>query len=191
MRKKKKRKKICPFHYTWKFLAWSWETKNEIFIALNIFTSLSLLVHVQTPTPGPARPRSDSPSHHPIKCPTATSTHRRQSPRIVFYQLLKKLFHDKLYSVSFKVLFNLILMHLTKLWCHIIKITKNIVILKDNIKSFTADLCSTFSKLYLTQWMSVTGEAESGVANPSPMMSVPLGSAVCDSSLVTCSETAG
>lgn len=150
-----------------------------------------MLVHVQTPTPGPARPRSDSPSPHPIKRPTATSTHRCQSTRIVFYQLLKKLFHDKLYSVSFKVLFNLILMHLTKLWCHIIKITKNIVILKDNIKSFTADLCSTFSKLYLTQWMSVTGEAESGVANPSPMMSVPLDSAVCDSSLVTCSETAG
>lgn len=43
----------------------------------------------------------------------------------------------------------------------------------------------------LTLWMSVTGEAESGVANPSPIMSVPLDSAVGVSSSVTCSETAG
>lgn len=53
-------------------------------------TSLPLLVHIETPTPGPARSRGDPPSYHPIKSPTTTSTYRRQYPCIVFYQLLKK-----------------------------------------------------------------------------------------------------
>lgn len=59
--KKKKRKKICPFHYTWKFLAWSWETKNEIFIAWNnsplcpCWSTFRLLL-LALPGPGVTRP---------------------------------------------------------------------------------------------------------------------------------------
>lgn len=86
-----KRTKI-PAHHI--ILGNFWLEKLTMKFALNIFTSLPLLVHIQTPTPGPTRPRGDPPSYHPIKSPTTTSSHRRQSPRIVFYQLLKKIGSD-------------------------------------------------------------------------------------------------
>lgn len=85
-------------------------------------------------------------------------------------------------------------MHQTKLCHHFIKITKTYQgshFQRQHNKPYSRSVIYFYVSCNLTLWMSVTGEAESGVANPSPIMSVPLGSAVGVSSSVTCSETAG
>lgn len=191
---KKRKKNTCPSHYTWKFLVW--KTKIEIlwdFYCLKYF-HLSVL----------AGPHSDSYSWPCLapEWPALSSSHQMSdcdfypqasvSPYCLLSAALKNRTTECISWQTIQCKWKQS-QFITSCYtcCHIIKITKKIVILKDNIKSLIADLWSTFCKLYLTLWMSVTGEAESGVANPSLMMSVPLGSAVGASSSVICSETAG